>query len=76
MTVRAKMVVTEIKKHRYGGKSAHSITLEPVTGNGSDENKRFWEATPTGKVEMCCINEEAAKQFELGQECYVDFIPI
>ena len=69
--VRAKFVVDNISKSRFGW---HSITMSPVSG-GSEENKAFWAATPGGKIEFNCVNDKAIEQFEVGKEYYVDFTP-
>lgn len=68
MTVRAKFKVESITS--FVGHS--SIRLTPVT-SGSEENKAFYRWTPGGFIELQTINEEAAKQFELGAEMYIDF---
>ena len=48
------------------------VLLSPVS-NDSDENKNFWAATPSGKLEMRIKNEVAAEQFEIGKEYYLVF---
>jgi len=73
--VRAKFVVNSITRTKHWDKSKgeiQTIKLSPVT-SGSDENKAFFEATPGGNIELGAVNEEAAKQFELGKSYYVDF---
>lgn len=67
--VRAKFNVAEITKWGNGG--GGKVTLMPVIG-GSDENKSFWKATPSGKIEMYIDNPEAMAAFDFG-EYYVDF---
>lgn len=53
-----------------------SVVMSPVYGNGSnEENNKFWNATPTGRLELGCCNLEAAQHFELGKEYYIDFTP-
>jgi hypothetical protein len=78
MAVRAKFVVNSIerKKHwdRTKGEETQTIKLTPVVG-GSEENKAFYAATPGGHIELCTLNEDAGKQFELGKEYYIDFTP-
>jgi hypothetical protein len=77
MSVRAKFVVGSITrtKHWDANKGeVQTIKLSPVFA-GSEENKKFYEATPTGTIELGTVNEEAAKTFELGKEYYVDFTP-
>lgn len=76
MTVRAKFKVQSIthRKHWQGDGLVGEVTLSPVT-NGSDENKAFYAATPGGEIKLSTINEDALKQFVIGQEFYVDFTP-
>jgi len=66
-TIRAKFNVAEIAK--YGNSGGTKVTLMPVT-TGSEENKAFWEFTPSGKIELHISNPDAV--FEFG-EYYVDF---
>ena len=47
-----------------------SVKLNPVT-NGSDENKKFFEATPGGQIEFSTVNEAALKALPIGAEVYV-----
>lgn len=38
------------------------------------ENHKFWEATPSGIIELGSIlNKEASDQFHIGKEYYIDF---
>lgn len=88
--VRAKFKVTMITRHEsnksvrnedgsYSSEPSEvrSIHMSPVYGNGdpAHENTKFWEATPSGHLELGCANLEAAQAFELGKEYYVDFSP-
>lgn len=41
----------------------------------NSENKKFWDATPGGLIELTTVNENAVKAFEIGKEYYVDFTP-
>jgi hypothetical protein len=53
-----------------------SLEFMPVTASDKNpENKKFWEATPSGKIELNIVNPEAVKEFELLKSYYVDFIP-
>jgi hypothetical protein len=38
----------------------------------SEENKKFWAATPAGEISVTSVR---CDQFEPGQEYYVDFTP-
>jgi hypothetical protein len=71
MAVRAKFRVTSITSYE-GGSTA--VKLVPVV-SGSEENKRFYKYTPGGHIELSTINEEAAAQFAVGKEFYIDFAP-
>lgn len=70
--VRAKFVVTEIARNKYGQDETQVIRMSAVM-SGSDENKTFFKWTPSGKIELATVNPEAGKAFELGKEYYVDF---
>jgi len=82
MVVRAKFVLTEWKNHvgsrRRNGKWERaimtSLIFEPVAGD-TEENEKFWDATPLGKIELGIVNPEAVKEFEILKEYYVDFTP-
>lgn len=86
--VRAKFRVTKLEqmyttvpagvvdgKQQWAAGTVVSIHASPVSGNGDPEheNSKFWHATPSGSLVLGTVNEEAAKQFKLGQEVYLDF---
>jgi hypothetical protein len=76
MPVRAKFVCAE--KSETGLQPCQKTTklvFSPVVGT-TEENKTFWKWTPSGKIEMNVLNPEAANQFEVGKEYYVDFTPV
>lgn len=54
-----------------------TISMSPVYGNNDPkhENSKFWDASPSGQLELGCINPAASKCFELDQEYYIDFTP-
>ena len=70
--IRTKFNVTEIT--RYGNGGGGKVILLPVIGN-SEENKKFWEAAPSGKIELGIDNPKALEAFDLG-EYYVDFTKV
>jgi hypothetical protein len=74
MSVKAKFVCNTVSKHKFNKQdTGHAtVTLTPVT-SGSDENKEFWQYTPSGKLEMNILNEAAEKYFEVGEEYYLTF---
>jgi hypothetical protein len=47
-----------------------SYEFQAVTQN-SEENKKFWAATPAGKLSVTSISAEL---FQVGQEYYMDLI--
>ena len=70
--VRAKFVVTEIARNKYGQDETQVIRMTAVM-SGSEENKEFFKWTPSAHIELATVNPEAGKAFELGKEYYVDF---
>lgn len=72
MTVRAKFYV----KSKTARGNDREVLLEPVSSpDPNHENSAFWDATPSGSIEMYINNREAADQFVVGEEYYVDFSP-
>lgn len=67
-TVRAKFRVHNVTKYNH----CTEIQMSPVF-SGSDENKSFFAATPSGDIRMSVKNEIAAQAFEVNVEYYVDF---
>lgn len=83
--VRAKFKVTGIERSmgskledgKYVPAEIQTVKLSPVYGNNdpAHENTKFWQATPTGQIQLGCINADAAAAFHLDGEYYVDFTP-
>lgn len=85
-TIRAKFVVHSKKETLHGQEQNKLTTIEmaPVSCQHEQvdgkweiiksENTKFWQASPSGRLELGCINQEAADAFELGKEYYIDFI--
>lgn len=77
-TVRAKFAVTQVSRSLYqGGKMvAKTVHMTPVYSTDPEhENKKFWDATPNGKLEMTVANEDVLGVFDVGREFYIDFTP-
>jgi len=71
-TVTAKFKVEEINQNANG----KTIKLRPVYSQDvNSENGKFYKQTPGGEISLSTVNEEAAAQFEVGKEMYVDFRP-
>lgn len=77
MAVRAKFTVQSIERQlSYQGKEVHTVKMAPVYSNDPEsENRKFWEASPSGSLQLGMVNAEAVNQFELGKEYYLDFTP-
>lgn len=52
-----------------------TLNFTPVA-SGSPEDKAFWDATPSGSLQLGVVNQEAWQLFELGKSYYLDFLPI
>jgi len=64
-----------LKDGKWGSGVVVSLEFIPVYASDKNpENKKFWEATPSGKIELNIVNPEAVKEFELLKEYYIDFI--
>lgn len=72
--VRCKMQCTEVGTVHGGLKPLYKARFSPVWGHGPDEeeNKKFWEATPSGVLELNCTKEQF---FECGRHYYIDILP-
>ena len=82
MTVRAKfrlnsytteMVDKWVDGKVVGREEKRTLNFTPVYGTGSEENKAYWDATPSGSLQLGVVNQEAWRQFELGKSYYLDF---
>ena len=71
MMVRAKFVVTKAGPYANG---YGEVWLSPVySEDPNHENKAFWDATPSGSIQMTINNQKAFEQFEPNKEYYIDF---
>jgi len=52
-----------------------SVVFIPVAG-GSPENEAFWEATPSGRIELGIVNPGAIEELKIMKEYYVDFTEV
>ena len=68
MIVRCKFVCS------YKDEKSGRVSLSPVY-SGSDENKAFFEATPSGEIHFNTVNAVAFNSFAVGCEYYIDFAP-
>lgn len=57
---------------RTGVREVYDIGMYPVS-DGSLENTQSYASTPTGSITLSTVNPDAAAQFEIGAEYYVEF---
>ena len=67
-SVTAKFLCDSTKIYKDGGE----VVLKPVT-NGSDENKTFFEYTPSGEISLRLIKKETLDFFIPGKAYYINF---
>lgn len=72
MSVRAKFRVNSITEYSYS-RTIRLVAVYPDKDN--PENKSFWDATPSGTMELNITNPEAFSQFKVEQDFYIDFTP-
>lgn len=72
MSVRAKMVLTEVTDLQWGGKRLRFTAQYDTT---IPEDQRFQKATPSASAEFHIDNPAALEQFRLGEAYYLDFVP-
>lgn len=78
--VRAKFYVVDKRNSEYNGNPSSNITLYGVftsqdgrDGNATEENLIFGKYTPGADIHLTIVNPDAAAQFDIGKEYYVDF---
>jgi hypothetical protein len=74
MKVRCKFVCESVTKQKHWNKPGeflYDAKFSAVMGN-SEENKKFWEASPSGCLNVNSVLPDA---FEPGQEYYLDITP-
>lgn len=71
MSVRAKFKVTSIKSFDWNPNSKE-IVLTPQYDTSIEEDKRFYDATPSGEFTMLVNNPVAIEQLALGKTFYID----
>lgn len=75
MTVRAKFTVAEVTQISTAP-NGRRIVLMPLYDTSIPDDRRFSDATPSGRMEMFVNNPAAIEQLPLGAKFYVDFTPV
>ena len=81
MTVQAKFYVAEVTRFGYGGAENTSMGRRvklQATSRKDESSKKFWQATPSGQIEMSLSAEAGAGAglwFEerIGKSVYLTF---
>lgn len=75
-TTRALFVVNDVleRKNKDGDTMNIVVKMNPSYENGV--NKVFWEATPTGNLEMQINNPAVFDFFRPGRKFWLDFTPV
>lgn len=83
--IRAKMCLNRIERQvsskynsdtqKYESCEGWTLKFNVVTGDGAPDNKEFFNSSPSGSIELFCVNPEANKQMELGKNYFIDFVP-
>jgi len=53
-------------------KEQRTVIFQPVYGT-SDENKKFFENTPSGEIKLGIVNQDVWPFFKLDEEYYITF---
>ena len=76
---RCKVKLVSISGGFYNDDKSRSVKFTPVT-SGSEENKKFYSATPGGNFEFQVSGQAAESlgldQAKIGSEFFVDFTPV
>jgi len=71
---RAKVKCVAVTQREGWGKVPIVFHAEfAFVSGGSEENKAFWEATPSGTLKLDCTHTQF---FEVGKEYYLDFTKV
>jgi len=54
------------------GEKTFNLDFSPVFPNGTEENSKFWEATPAGGLQLYGVRANVADQFEVFGQYYLD----
>ena len=88
MRVRCKMVLSSVTKRlsqryvekilavpaHYESIYVYDAKFSVVTGgSGDDDSQKFWEATPSGQMELTTIKD---MPWTIGEAHYIDIVPV
>lgn len=74
--MRCKMRLNEKTAGDYSGQQKTKLSFAPVFSEDPEsENKKYWDATPSGELRLDVVNAAAVEGLEVGKEYYVDVTP-
>jgi hypothetical protein len=75
MTVRAKFQVQKVASVSWSP-TVKEITMQAVSADDVEENRRFHKYTPMGSLTITVDNPPASDQLTIGKYFYVDFTEV
>ena len=75
MTVRAKFYVSKLDPYSPPSTGGEVVLFPVYSEDPNHENKKFWDATPSGTIQMIINNPAAFERFTMDKQFYVDFTP-
>lgn len=70
--MRCKMRLNVKTVHEYPSGKQTEVEFMAVSA-GSEEDKKFFEATPSGSIKLSVLNHAAVEHLQPGKSYYVDF---
>jgi len=68
------VVATRADTDRPVPEEKRTLNFTPVYSDDPEsENRKFWDASPSGSLQLGVVNREAWDHFELGKSYYLDF---
>lgn len=68
------VVATRADTSRLVPVEKRTLNFTPVYSDDPDsENRKFWDATPSGSLQLGVVNQDAWGLFDLGKSYYLDF---
>ena len=75
MSVTTKFKVDSFERTICGKETFETIKMSPVfkSDDPDTEYSKLWRWTPSGSLQLDCLNPAASQYFELGKEYFLEF---